>query len=492
MKLGRFAIYNLAGAVLPIATTIATAPFYIEVVGLERYGIITITWVVAGYGLIFDAGLSRAACHALSKLPLHSLDERRTVLFTVFWATLSLGCVGSLLLFIGLNSFVPALPGISPNVAAEYSEILPFICVAFPFFISAGSAGGVLESRGQFLAENTISSLGNVLGHVLPLIAAIALGPNLNFVIAAALLAQLLTVTSMMIFAIRAEKIVRLQGISRPHLKELFAFGGWLTLTNLISPIMSVLDTLFLGWKFGSATLTYYSVPMSVVARVTIVPLAVVRAIFPTLSSKPAQDAFDLALRSLWVLVPILALISSVGIMGSHAAITLWMGYDFAEKAAPVAAILFVGIYANGVAYVAYTALQAAGNPRIIALAHLFELPIYLLLLLVSVQIFGLKGAALAWTVRVVLDSVILQWRAGLLRKTWTLHALISLLLLSCLIVAAIVPMDLLGSIVAMCGAASTTILLILGFFPNVWKVWRGLIQRLMRHKSAISIELQR
>ena len=61
-------VYNVFGALLPIVTSLGTVPFYIHQIGLARYGVVTISWVLLGYFGFLDFGLSRASANALAKL----------------------------------------------------------------------------------------------------------------------------------------------------------------------------------------------------------------------------------------------------------------------------------------------------------------------------------------------------------------------------------------------------------------------------------------
>ena len=54
MSIARHTGYNVVGALVPIAVSLVTVPFYLRIVGLERYGILSICWVLVGYFAFFD------------------------------------------------------------------------------------------------------------------------------------------------------------------------------------------------------------------------------------------------------------------------------------------------------------------------------------------------------------------------------------------------------------------------------------------------------
>jgi Na+-driven multidrug efflux pump len=69
---------------------------------------------------------------------------------------------------------------------------------------------------------------------------------------------------------------------------------------------------------------------------------------------------------------------------------------------------LAAGIFANCLAQLPFCLLQSAGQPDLTAKIQLFELPPYLLLLVMLVRGHGIEGAAIACTVRVLVDAVLL------------------------------------------------------------------------------------
>ncbi len=58
--LARNTLLNLIGQGLPLVVAVITIPFIIHGLGIERFGLLSLAWVVLGYFAIFDLGLGRA------------------------------------------------------------------------------------------------------------------------------------------------------------------------------------------------------------------------------------------------------------------------------------------------------------------------------------------------------------------------------------------------------------------------------------------------
>jgi Na+-driven multidrug efflux pump len=69
---------------------------------------------------------------------------------------------------------------------------------------------------------------------------------------------------------------------------------------------------------------------------------------------------------------------------------------------------LAIGVVINGFAHIPFTLLQSAGRTDTIAKIHLSELPWYILALWWALLHDGIRGAAIVWTLRVAVDTVLL------------------------------------------------------------------------------------
>jgi O-antigen/teichoic acid export membrane protein len=70
--------------------------------------------------------------------------------------------------------------------------------------------------------------------------------------------------------------------------------------------------------------------------------------------------------------------------------------------------ILAVGVLINSAAHIPYTFLEASGRPDVVAKCHLAEVLVHLPVAWLLVGRWGITGAAVAWTLRVTLDALLL------------------------------------------------------------------------------------
>jgi O-antigen/teichoic acid export membrane protein len=400
--------FNVIGAVLPVAIALVTVPIYISHIGTARYGVLSIAWLILGYFGFLDFGLSRAAANALAKLAHSSKEERARVLMTSLYFNLAIGTFGGIVFYFAGGMLLPALLTGSESVRGEVEAALPWIACMLPLAMLAGVGRGAIQSRESFLALNVLDLIGFSLGQLLPILFIITKGPSLTVVIPAALLARALSVGLNLGWVARTEGVSQLLVFDRSRFKELFRFGAWVTVTNIIGPLLHSADQLLVGSVLGATAVAHYSVPMNLVSRSQVLSTSLSSVLFPRFSRLNPEEAMLLAKKAVVSLGYGYGAICGPAIVIGSTFLKLWIGTDFASHAAVVLELLLVGAWFNGIAYIPYALLQGQGRPDLVAKLHTLESLPYIALLWFLLNQFGLPGAALAWSARVIADAVCL------------------------------------------------------------------------------------
>ena len=161
----------------------------------------------------------------------------------------------------------------------------------------------------------------------------------------------------------------------------------------MVSPLLASGDQFLIGSLLGAASVTHYAIPMTLVLRSQIFPAAVSRTFFPRMSNLPRDAAQALGGRWLSTLAYGYAIVCAPAIILASTFFRYWIGPDFAIVAAPVAKILFIGGWINGVAFVAFTLLQGQGRPDLTGRIHMFEILPFLAILWALTSTHGIVGA---------------------------------------------------------------------------------------------------
>ena len=415
MSIKRNTAYNLLGAVLPLGLSLFTIPIYIRLIGDSRYGVLAVAWLLLGYFGLFDLGLGRATAQRIASLGDASKAQRASTFWTALVMNVSLGVVGGLIIWPVAAYFFGHVFSVDAALRPELAAAIPWLILAVPLATLSGVLTGALEGRSQFLELNIISVFSSVLVQLIPLSVVWFHGPDLAWLLPAVILARLATL-SVLFFRCRVHVFQgQVRTISRVQAKGLLQFGGWVTVSSLVGPMMVILDRFVIGAALGAKAVTYYTVPFQLAERTTMLPSALASALFPRLAAAGKIEARQLAATAICSLAVVMTPLMLIGLLLVEPFLRWWLNPEFASRAGLTAQILLLGFWINSFARVPYALLQAAGKPAVVAKCHLAELIPYLLLLYVGLHFFGLPGAAIVFSLRTLVDCALLLWLAGTL-----------------------------------------------------------------------------
>ncbi|MEO7178515.1 MAG: flippase [Allosphingosinicella sp.] len=408
MSVSKHTTYNILGALLPLGIALATVPLYLRIVGPERYGLLSICWLLLGYFGLFDFGISRAVSQKIASLRENDGAARSETFWTGLTLTLLLGAIAVPLAFPLAHFALTFIEVPTGQLHGELEKAVPWLAAVVPVSLLGALLNGVLAGRERFGALNLIEGASNLLLSVVPLSLAWVFGPQLWILLAGSLAAKMLSLSVLGTICVGAVPIGR-PSFRREMVRQLAGYGGWVSVSSLIGPLLAMWDRFIIGAVLGPKAVSIYVIPFSVAFRLMLAPGALTNALFPRFAVASREDLERLCLTALTAVSVVMTPLVLISILCSGPFFSIWLGQEIGAPAAQLAYIFLPGIWANGLGMVTLSTLQGQGRPKYVAFAHLAETLPYALLLYLGLTYFGLIGAALAWSVRVAADSVLLM-----------------------------------------------------------------------------------
>jgi O-antigen/teichoic acid export membrane protein len=406
-------VVNLMGQGFPLIVGLLTIPWLVRYLGLERFGLLSITWALLGYAGQFDLGLGRAT----TKYVAECLGRGDTLrLPGLFWTSLTsqvgFGVVAAGLLATSTPVLVNRMLKVAPAQIMETQSVLWIVAFSLPLVIASNSLRGVLEAGQHFTIVNYVKVPANISIFLLPALG-IPLKVRLPGIVLSLVAARFVATLAFLALCFKFFPVLRARFVFEARLvRPLFIYGGWVTVSNLVGPFLMYVDRFFIGALLSMAAVGYYTAACEIATKIWLVPASLLATVFPAFSSLHGGESNgrveELYVRSLKSVLlvsgPALLILAAF----SREILSAWLGQDFAAKSASTLQILTLGTLINCVAFVPFGLLQGLGRPDLTAKFHLGELPFYGACLWVLLPRFGLPGAAWAWTLRVTLDAVLL------------------------------------------------------------------------------------
>jgi O-antigen/teichoic acid export membrane protein len=426
-------LWNLVGQIAPLLAAVFAIPILVRIAGVERFGILSLAWLIIGYFSLFDFGLGRALIKLVSeKIGASRTEEIPELVWTTLFLMLLLSLVGGGVMLVSADWLVVSVLTISAGLQTEALDAFKLLAWSVPVVIITTGLRGILEAYQRFDLVNMVRVPMGVLTFVAP----IAVLPFSNELDAMVQVLVALRVILCLVHAALCERVVpglmRRILVSRNHVRPLLALGGWMTVTNVVGPVMVYIDRFVIGSVLSAVAVAYYVTPYEIITKLLVIPSALMGVLFPAFSVSLAGDrvqAIDLFERAVrWIFLAIFPAVLLATVFSSDA-LRLWLSEEFSLKGTGVLQWLAVGVLLNGLAQIPFTFLQSAGRPDLTAKLHLAELPFYLAMLWTGIEQWGVAGAAAAWTLRSGFDTVALfamaTWLENDLKRTIKRNALI-------------------------------------------------------------------
>ncbi|MHB0866074.1 MAG: flippase [Thermoleophilia bacterium] len=412
--LARNTVWHLFGQVIPLLVALVSIPILMRGLGTDKFGVLTLAWLIIGYFSFFDMGLGRA----LTILVAEKLDDGSTEeVNSLIWSAMSLllvpGMLSAVVMAVGSPWLVHSLLKIPDELQSETLNAFYLFALAVPIVVGTEALIGLLMARQRHDLVNTVKIPMGILMFMGPVVM-LLFTDSLFAVIGMLVVIRIVAMLAQLSFCLSTYPgLWRRHKLEKKNIRSLIHFGSWMTVSNLISPFMLKVDRFMIGALMSVTAVAYYATPYEMVTKLWVVPTAIVSVLFPAFAASFLRDKermkmlFNKGVKYVLIaLFPLTLLIIALAREG----LDVWLGPEFADQGTRVLQLLAVGVFFNSLAQIPFGLVQGAGRPDITAKLHMVELPLYLVSLWLAVRASGIEGAALVWLARAIIDLLFLFW----------------------------------------------------------------------------------
>ena len=424
-------LWNALGSALPLGLGLVTVPVLVRSLTVEQFGVVALGWVVLGYLGLADLGLGKAVtAHLSSAISTRDRSRARRIYNTAVALSGALGVVAAVIT-VASADIVAGLLNAPPAVLREVSFSLTAVAFVLPLVTVSSVARGALEAAHMFRLLNLVQIPASSAVQLAPMLAVLLVDTSAVAAVIGLALARAAGSVCFLMCARRA--IPSDQGSitdATPILRPLLGFGGWLTVSNVVGPIMGYVDRFVIGATVSIGAVAQYAAPAEVLSRLSIIPHSLARTLFPIFATPgAAKSSSRLYLRAVRDMLFLLNPIVVTVVFFASPILTLMFGADYSVDSTIVMQVLAPAMLLNAVAQIPLSISQALGRPDLPAKLYLVQVPLYLVVLALAVPEWGILGAAVVWSLRSIADALLQNWVAvrllgGDLRETVSTLAL--------------------------------------------------------------------
>lgn len=403
--------YNIIGYGLPLLFALILIPPLINGLGIERFGILSLIWIIIGYSSFFDFGIGKSLTKIVAeKIGLNSTETIPGIFWNsmiiMFWMSIA---ISGLMILI-----VPYLTNdvfnISEELRSEATSAFYLMAISIPIVVTTTGVRGILEAYQKFGIINLVRTFLGIFTFLGPLLI-ILISNSLFWVVFILLLIRIIVWLIYLVEIFKINPYIKTGfeiKLDYTVIKSILKLSIWITIANIVGPLMIYSDRFLIGSFASAIAVTYYSTPYEVITKLLLLPTALTAVLFPIFSSNYLKDInftkniFTKGVKIIFlILFPIVMIIMNF----SFEALKFWLGIEFAKNSFFVLQVLSFGVLLNSLTFIPFNYMQGVGKPMIPALINLIELPFYIIAIWIAVVNWGINGVAVVWTTRIIIDT---------------------------------------------------------------------------------------
>lgn len=414
MKLSHVS-WNLVGLVLPLVVAALVIPSLLNTLGTQRFGVLALAWGLIGYASAVDLGIGRAVTQTVSGI-INTKNARRErdILQAALQITLGTGAIAFgliiILALIGAERWV----GADEIPSKEKTISIVLLAFAIPLQSISATYRGINEAHLNFKKVSLLRVGLGVANFGAPYLISIAT-IEMHWLIASLVLSRAIALFFYRNFALNlvvardlARSVHRSKVLSLVRIR-LIRFGGWITVSSILNPIVNAADRFLLASVISASAVTLYVIPFEMTTQSLILVGAVSTVFFPHAARSAKQGTEKLKkdfFKVIYIVSAIMGCVAAGYLVFGNYVLSIWLEKKLDGESARVLQIICLGLVPYAVASLSTSLIHSRGSSDLTAIVNMMMFFPSLALLYFSIKYFGVVGAAGTWLTRILLEAV--------------------------------------------------------------------------------------
>jgi len=411
LGVARSGLWAAGGQAATLLATLFATPFTIRLLGPVRYGLWSLLRTVLIYFQLADLGMATASTRFAAERYAHrdAMGES-TVIWTALAVTVALTGAAA----IAASLAAPFVISVVLHVKGELQSrgVLAFrlVCVTAVLIAISNTVNTPQQVRLRWRSVTLAMSGPTVLQIAAAPVVLAAVGGGVVTMTAVTAIAFTAAAALNLLVAVRLQPALTRPHVTRTALRPMVRYGGALAISSFADIPLMTAERFWLAHFRSPRAVAYYAAAGALGSLLTVFALIVSQPLLPALTRLASEERTDehrrlyhQVLRGLFLLTTPSALVLA---FLARPFFGLWAGPAYGVRSTGAFYVILIGLWFNTLASVPMSQLLAAGRTSAFAVLHVAELIPYLILAAALTSAFGVVGAAAAWSIRMVFDSV--------------------------------------------------------------------------------------
>lgn len=405
-------LISLVFQAFPILTAIIGIPLNIRHLGVEMWGVYSLSISLFFLVMYFNFGIGPAVNRILAEaIGLRQWSKEKAVVQTGFFINLAISITLCCVLLLFSERIINyAIKPLANDVNfLEVERLFTWIALGSGLYLVISFFRNVMEGRQMFFL---VSLLRAIIGSFILIAPLLSSKHNIsNSGLYVFVLLSICLLIYMLVF-VKRYSIPKTKYFDRQTAKLIFSQGWVISLHSFFNPVFIYLDRYIIGNLIGMKVVGIYTSFYDLISRTTIIPSSISSALFPAVSSSlhSLDKTKKITIKTFRLLIIFSGPPFFVLLFFGPYLVNLWLGNDFVSGNQSVIQLLVVGYFIQGFNLVFLRYFQAVKEFRFSLYMNIGLAILYTPILAVLIYRYGLTGAATVFLFKNIVELMLNAW----------------------------------------------------------------------------------